>query len=111
MLSPVEEEGEEAGGVNSLAGGRSLLLATVSGRLTGVVSEAGKGSSGSTVAGGSDTGVFASSLSKEASGCTTPGEEDFWTTGSNFSISSEKRARRTDCFRIQPVKVQITVTT
>lgn len=74
--------------MDSLAEGRSLLLATGSGRVAGAAIEEGKGSSGSTVEQGSGTGGLDSSLSTGASGCTSPGEEDFWTTGSSFGVSS-----------------------
>ena len=94
MGSPTEGEGDEAEAVDSLAEGRSLLLATDRGRVAGAVIEAGKRSSGSTVEQGSVTGVLASSLSTGASGCTSPGEEDFWTTGSSFGVSSGRMKRR-----------------
>ena len=72
------------------------MLAAASGRARGAAAVAGKGSSGSAGGEGSVAGVLASSLSTGASGCTIPGEEDFWTTGSNFGVSSEggKRKRR-----------------
>lgn len=101
MLSPAEQEalGEDAETVDSLAEGCSLALAAATGRAAGPASEAGKGSSGSRAGEGSDTGVLASSLSKGASGCTSPGEEDFWATGSNFGKSSKRR--NGNGFRIQ----------
>ena len=57
-----------------------------------MLSEAGRGSSGS-LAGdlGSVSGELASGLSTGASGCTSPGEEDFWTTGCSFGASSGRR--------------------
>lgn len=91
FCSPAEEEGEVAEAVDSLAEGRSLALATVSGIATEAVSGAGKGGSGSTVEEGSVTGAVASSLSTGTSGCTSPGEEDLWTTDSSFGVSSGRR--------------------
>lgn len=74
--------------MDSLAEGRSLLLATDSGRAAGAAMEEGNGSSGSAAEQDSGAGALESSLSTGASGCTCPGEEDFWTTGSSFGDSS-----------------------
>lgn len=104
LLSPIEEEGEEAEEVDSLAEEHSLVLATVFGKVTVAVSEVMKGSSGLTEARGSDTGTLASSLSNGASGCTSTGEEDFWTTCSNFGISTEKRKTETNGFKFHKTK-------
>lgn len=91
--------------MDSLAEGRSLVLATATGRVTGRAREAVKGSSGSGAGEGSDAGVLASSLSKGASGCTSPGEEDFWATGSNFGKSSKRR--KENDFRMQLAKLKV----
>lgn len=89
MGSPVEEEEE---GVAKAAGspveGRSLVLATGSTAMTGPATAAGEGSSISAGGEGSVTGALASRLSTDGSGCPSPGEEDFWTAGSNFGVSS-----------------------
>lgn len=91
MCSLTEGEGEEeeAEAVDSLAEGPSLLLAAERGTVVGTAIEEGKGSSGSTVEQGSGMGKLDSSLSTGASGCTSPGEEDFWATGSSFGVSPE----------------------
>ena len=89
LTEGTEGEGEEAEAGDSLAEGPSLLLAAVGGTEVGTAMEEGKGSSGSTVEQGSGMGALDSILSTGASGCTTPGEEDFWTTGSSFGVSPE----------------------
>lgn len=88
----MEGEGGEADGVDSLAKGGSLLLATDRGRVVGTVIVEGKGSSGSTVEQGSGPGVLDPSLSTGASDCTSPGEEDFATFGSRFGVSSRRKS-------------------
>lgn len=88
-----EGEGEQAEGVDSLVEGRSLLLATDSGRVVGAAIVEGKGGSGSTVQQGSGPGLLDSSLSTGASDCRSPGEEDFGTIGSKFGVSSRRKSR------------------
>lgn len=87
MGSPVEEEEEAAEATGSPA------LPTGSGTVTGATAGAGEGSSGSTGSEGSVTGALVSNLSTGGSGCTSPGEEDFWTAGSNFGVSSRRRTQ------------------
>lgn len=51
----------------------------------------GERRSGSTAELGSGTGALGSALSAGASDCSSPGEEDLWTTGSDFGVSSDRR--------------------
>lgn len=87
LCSTAEGEGGQAEGADSLVEGRSLLLATDSGRVVGAAIVEGKGGSGSTVQQGSGPGLLDSSLSTGASDCRSPGEEDFGTIGSKFGVS------------------------
>lgn len=70
------------------------MSTAVGGRAPRSGCEAEKASSGSTVEEGSDGGALASSLSKGASSFRSPGEEDFWTNGSNFGVLSGRRGNK-----------------
>lgn len=87
--------------MDSLAERRSLVLAVVSARVPGLVTEAGKESACSVGNMASVTGVLTSSLSTGTSGCRGSGEEDFWTMVSSFGRSSrigKKKPEKKDIF-------------